>query len=113
MSEGLRQWLTEELERRKWSHRELARQTGFSQSFVSKTLAGERNPSVDFCIKIAQTLDETPEKILRLAGILPAAPAADDSTLQELIELARNLPPEDRQELLKYARFRYQQHDHD
>lgn len=109
MSEELRAWLSQELERRNWSQRELARRTGFNHSFVSKTLAGDRSPSNEFCLKVAQVLGEAPEKLFRLAGILP--PSDDDPTLVELIELARGLPPEDREELLKYARFRYQQQE--
>jgi transcriptional regulator with XRE-family HTH domain len=112
MSEALRLWLSEELNRRGWSQRELARQIGVSHSFVSKTLSGERSPSANFCNKIAQALDVAPETVLRLAGILPpASPGqpSDDSTLQELVELARNLPPERRQQILEYVRFIYQQ----
>lgn len=111
MSEALRLWLSQELDRRGWSHRELARNTGFSQSLVSKTLSGERNPSADFCIKVAQVLGESPETLLRLAGILPPGPPAspsDNPTLQELVELARNLPPEQLKELLRYTHYLYQ-----
>jgi transcriptional regulator with XRE-family HTH domain len=108
MSDELRAWLAQELERRKWSQRELARQADISRAFVNRVLSGDISPSVNFCYKIAQALGEAPEKVLRLAGILPSN-QTEDNTLQELIELARNLPPEDRTELLKYARFRYQQ----
>lgn len=108
MSDELRAWLPKELEQRGWSYSELARRTGLSQSLVSKTLLGERHPSADFCVKVAQALGEPPEKVLRLAGILPTGPASDEDTLQELIELARSLPPEDQKEILEYVRFRYQ-----
>ena len=108
MSEQLRIWLTQQLNRLNWSHRELARQTGLSQSIVSKTLSGERNVSADFCIKVAQALDETPEQVLRLASILPPLPSSENATLQELIEFAQKLSPEDRQDLIDYARFKYQ-----
>lgn len=70
-------------------------------------LAGNVPPSADFCIKAAQALGESPIKLLRLAGILPPAP--DDATLQELTELAGNLPPEQRREALRYIRYLYQQ----
>jgi transcriptional regulator with XRE-family HTH domain len=115
MSEALSLWLSQELDRRGWSHRELARQTGFSQPLVSKTLSGERKPSANFCNKVAQALEVSPEMLLRLAGILPpAAPGspADNSTLQELIELARNLSPEEQQQSLDYVRFLYQKRRH-
>lgn len=106
MSDELRAWISEELERRHWSHRELARQSDLSNSLVSKTLSGKMSVSITFCYKVAQALAESPEKLLRLAGILP--PTSEDATLQELIDLARNLPPDQRKEALRYLRFLYQ-----
>lgn len=107
MSDELRVWLSEELEQRHWSHRELARRTGLSQSSVSKTLSGERSASINFCNKIAHALGESPEKVLRLAGILPTA-LEDDPTLREAIDLLRNLPPSQYKEALRFLRFLYQ-----
>lgn len=111
MNDKLRAWLSEELKQRQWSHRELARQSGLSNSLVSKTLSGKMNPSIAFCYKVAQALEYPPEFVLKLAGILPPASpdsASNDSALQELIELAKRLPPEDQAEILEYVRFRYQ-----
>ena len=108
MSEALRAWLSEELERRAWSHGELARQAGVSRSFVTRVLLGDASPSVNFCYKVAQALGEAPEKVLRLAGILPTSPASDDSTLTELRDLVENLPPDQRAEALRYLRYLYQ-----
>ena len=108
MSDNLQGWLSHELEKRGWSYRELARRANISNALVSRTLSGDMKASADFCIKVAQALGEAPEKVLRLAGILPASPASDDSILQELIDLARSLPREDQKEILEYVRFRYQ-----
>jgi len=108
MGDGLKIWLSAELENRHWSQRELARQSGVSQALVWQVLSGDVTPSADFCIKVAQALGEAPEKVLRLAGILPPGPASDDSTLQELMELARSLPPGQRKEALRYLRYLYQ-----
>jgi len=107
MSDELRVWLTQELERRKWSQRELARQADISRAFVNRVLSGDISASVNFCYKVAQALNEAPEKVLRLAGILPISPTSENDTLQELIELAKNLPQEDQKEVLEYIRFRY------
>lgn len=101
-------WLSDELKKRGWSQREAARRAGLPQSSVSKTISRERNPTSDICIRLAQALDVPPEQVLRLAGILPPLPASEDSTLQELIDLTRNLPPEDQKEILEYVQFRYQ-----
>lgn len=108
MSEALRHWLSQELHRREWAYSELARLAGISRPLVSRTLSGDMPPSADFCIKVASALDIAPETVLRLAGILPPAPPAspaDDSILQELVELARTLPTEKRQQVLDYVRF--------
>lgn len=108
MSDDLKAWISQEVEQRGWSYRELARRAGVSHTLISRTLSGDMAPSADFCIKVANTINESPEKLLRLAGILPTSPASDDSAFQEIMELVRSLPPEDQKEILEYVRFRYQ-----
>lgn len=109
MSQELITWVKAELTDRGWSHRELARRAGVSQTAVSGTLSGERNPGADFCIKLAKAFDETPERLLRLAGILPPLPAPEKSmTLGKLWDLVQNMDEEQRLEIYRYARFRYQ-----
>ena len=101
-------WLVNELGRRRWSHSELGRRAGLSQVQVSGVIAGQRSPGCDFCIKVAQALGESPVLVLVMAGILPPQETNDDSAISELIELARNLPPDERQQALDYIRFLYQ-----
>lgn len=101
-------WLVNELGRRRWSHSELARRAGLSQVQVSGVIAGQRSPGCEFCIKVAQALGESPVLVLVLAGILPPQAPGDDSTIQETVELLRNLPPEERLQALDYIRFLYQ-----
>lgn len=109
MSDSFRQWLISEMEKRRYNQGALAKAIGMSRPFVTRVLNGERAPSVEFCNRVASALGESPEKLLRLAGILPTSPAPDDSpTLQEIVELARNLSPEDQSDVLEYIRFRYQ-----
>lgn len=107
MSDGLTTWLNQELEQRGWSQAELARRADVSRPLVTRTLSGDMPASADFCIKVAQALGEAPEKILRLAGILPAS-ADDDPTLAELQDIVKNLPPSQRKEALRYLRYLYQ-----
>ena len=102
MSEELRDWITQELKKRHWSRRELARQTDLSPAIVQKTLKGERNPSSEFCVKVAQTLGESPEKLLRMAGILPQV---DETLTHELSELIANLDRDQKLEVLRYVRY--------
>ena len=110
MDEKVKSWLAEQLTVRGWSHSELARRAGVSQAAVSGTISGDRKAGCDFLIKVALALEISPEYLLRLADILPpSSPSPDDATTQELIELARSLSPENREELLQYARFRYLQ----
>lgn len=105
MSATFRTWLAEELARRGWSHNELGRRADISQTAVSNVISGNRNPGCDFCIRIANALGEAPEKVLRLAGILPTSLAPDDPVLAELRDLVESLPPERREETVRYLRF--------
>lgn len=111
MHDKLITWMIEELKKRGWSHRELARRSGMSQPAISGTLSGDRNPGADFCIKIAQALGEPPEKLLRLAGILPPLPASEnDPLIKEITDMIKNLPPEKREEIARFVKFLYQEH---
>lgn len=87
-------WIDAKLVDRGWSYNELARKAGLSQSFVSMVKNGQRGLSADFCIAIAKALGERPEKVLRIAGLLPpSAGRADDLTTEEgeLIALYRKV----------------------
>ncbi|GIK37602.1 MAG: hypothetical protein BroJett011_14350 [Chloroflexota bacterium] len=102
-------WLSEELKRRGWSQREAARRAGLSQASVAKPISGERKASAEICVKLALALGESPEKVLRLAGILPPLPGGEnEQTIKEVVDILKNMPPEDRQDVLDFARYRYQ-----
>lgn len=107
MSDELRMWLSKELKKRHWSQRELARRSGISQTVISQTLSGDVNPSADFCIKVAQAFGEAPEKMLRLAEILPPI-NDDDPALKEIIDTLHNMSPDQRKEILRYIRYFFQ-----
>ena len=99
-------WLSNELKQRSWSYRELARRAGLSQSLMSRTLTGKRDVDLDFCVSVANALEEPPEKLFRLAGILPSQ-SENDPTLSEIQEIVKNLSPQRRDEVLRYIRFLY------
>ena len=101
-------WLNAQTERRSWSNNELGRRAGVSRSTISLVLTGQQSPTWEFCYRMAQALKEPPEKVFRLAGLLPPAPPERDPLIQELLEIARKLDAADRDELLAYARLRYQ-----
>ena len=103
-------WLLGELEDRGWNNSELARQAEISQPTVSLVIGGQRQPGPEFCLKVARALKEPPEKVFRLAGIIPTLPGSeDDMKLDELLIVVKRLTPSEREDVLRYARFRYQE----
>ena len=83
-------WLTNCLNERGWSIRELSRRAAVSHSAISRVLSGNAKPSYRFCIAVASTLNETPETVLRLAHILkPELPPVEFE--QELLAEYRAL----------------------
>ena len=110
MSENLITWLASELKTRGWSHRELARRAGLSQTAVSTVLSSQRQPGWEFCSAVARALGEVPERVLRRAGLLPPLPAPEnDATLRDLVAYAKQLSAEERLMVLEYTRWRFQQ----
>lgn len=107
MDNELGTWLSNELARRGLSHRQFAKQALIAHSLISRVISGETKATADFCIKIANALGESPERLLRLAGYLPPAVAAPDNdpTLQTLFNLLPGLSPDQRKEVLRYVRY--------
>ena len=101
-------WLLEELKNRSWCPADLAHQAGLSTGSLSNILTGNRRAGPDSCRAIAQALDTPPEKVFRLAGLLPPLPAAEDEQLYEMIETFQRLTAEKRQEVLDYAGWQLQ-----
>ena len=96
-------WLLQELETRSWRPAAFARRAGLSSGGLANIMTGNRGAGPDICKAIAQALGTPPEKVFRLAGLLPPLPAAEDEQLYELIETFQRLPAEKRQEVLDYA----------
>lgn len=102
------EWLQQKITESGLSQSEIARRGGTSHARISQVLAGEK-PGASFCLAIARAFHLPPEYVLEKAGIVPPIPSTnDDTTLSELIEVARKLSPEKRQEVLKFALFRYE-----
>lgn len=102
----LTRWLIEELERRGWTQRELARRADTTSTTVSDVINGKRRPTWEFCEKIAQALGEPPTRLFRLAGLL-TTPALDDATAQQILDTLRDMTHEERSDVLEYAKMRY------
>ena len=97
-------WLLDELKKRDWNQSDLAQRSGVSQGAISKVLQGQRNPGLEFCSGVAKAFRVPVEKVLILAGFLPAR----DHEVQEIEELKflfNALSDESKKDLLIYARF--------
>ena len=101
-------WLLQELKNRSWRRVDFAHRAGLSMASLSDVLNGIYRPGPDMCKAIAQALGEPPEKLFRLAGLLPPLPEAEDELLYELLETFQRLTPEKRREALDYAGWQRQ-----
>lgn len=94
------EWLQEQLNLRNWTASKLAAQAGVGPSTITRILTGERGAGKDVCAKIAQVLGEDPDKVFRLAGLLPekGTDGAGRSKFQEELLYWIGQLPESRQE---------------
>jgi transcriptional regulator with XRE-family HTH domain len=109
-------WLIDELEKRRWSNSDLAREAGLVPSAISQVISGDRSPGYKLCIKIAKPLEVPPETVLRIAGLLPRLPTpkeVSDSAVQKMVDIIRNLPEETQRDLLEIALALYRRQDSD
>jgi transcriptional regulator with XRE-family HTH domain len=90
---GLVKFLKTELARRNWRPADLARAAGVPDATISHILNGSRRAGPDLCNAFAHALDETPERIFRLAGLLPPmSPTVEEE--REAVAILRSLPAE-------------------
>lgn len=102
------EWLQEELKKRGWAQVELSRRTGLTRAAISSLVSGRNNPSASSCVAIAKAFDLPAETVLKAADLLPETPAEmEDPTLGELIDLMKRMTPEQREEILDYALWRF------
>ena len=101
-------WIEEQLAERGWRPADLVRYGGINSGLLSRILSGTRRAGPDTCLAIARAFREPPDKVFRLAGLLPPLPGPDDDlTLKEILEIVRQLTPDERREVLEYAAWRY------
>lgn len=101
-------WLSEKLDIKGWSMRELARRANVSTSTVSRVVSGELKPSWDFCAAIARPLDEPILTIFKLAGLISFPATKGEITtpeILEIVEIMETMTPETRREILHYAKY--------
>jgi transcriptional regulator with XRE-family HTH domain len=93
-------WLKLRMESQNWGVRELARRAGVSHPRISDALNG-KEPSLDTAIVLARLFKETPEAILRIAGVLPPIPEIDEFR-EALIKETQDMSRDELYELLAY-----------
>jgi transcriptional regulator with XRE-family HTH domain len=102
------EWLLVELNKREWQPATLARKANLNTGTLSHILNETRKPGPEVCRAIAVALEEPPETVFRIAGLLPPLPGPeDDLILRELSEVVKRLTPPNRAEVLTYALYRF------
>ena len=96
-------WINSELGSRGWTYADIARHGGISKSMISRVVSGQSKPGPDFCLAVARAFQVRPEKVFRLAGILPPLAQVVDNE-EELIALFRMLPGRERDLILVQLR---------
>jgi transcriptional regulator with XRE-family HTH domain len=86
-------YLEDELQRRSWRPADLARAVGVPDATISHILNGSRRAGPEVCNAIARALGEPPERIFRLAGLLPGLPAPVEEE-REAVRILRGLSPD-------------------
>ena len=102
-------WLLDQVRQRQTNLTELSAQAGLSHN----TLRGlvyvpGRQPTLDTCLRLAQTLQVEPEYVLQIADLHLSLPATDrasaDPDRVELAQIWPYLPPANRRNLVVLAR---------
>ena len=96
-------YLEEQLQRRTWRPADLARAAGVPDATISHILKGSRRAGPDVCNAIARALNESPEKIFRMAGLLPPLPRSVEEE-REAVRILRALPPDMRAVAMRLLR---------
>lgn len=104
MQTNLREWVEEQLQRRNWSLRELARQAGTSHSSMARIWDDDRSIGYRTCMDLSRALNVPPQTVLEIAGLLPRVPE-DVQDVRLLKSIYYDLPPDKRAQLVEYAEF--------
>lgn len=110
MTEKLIEWIEEEVDTRGWNFSELSRRSELSPGTISDVLSGRTQPGLRFCNGIASALGAPPERVFRMAGLLPPIIIGSETEKrqQECMEYFQYLPPEDQERLVGIARTFYE-----
>lgn len=99
-------WVYDKAQERMWSVNRLAKEMGFSGAAVHATMNGKNKVTWDFCAGVAKAFGVPAEDVFRKAGLL--RPVPDPEGVKALMELVKNLGPEDIEDLTDFARWRFE-----
>lgn len=104
-------WLQRELNKRGWDQAELARRGDITAAHISRIVSGLRQPGPDFCKGVARALRVPPERVFRLAGLLPPRiiGAQNEEQKHELLDYFDALDPDTRHTIVTLTRALYEQ----
>lgn len=106
MSQELATYLEEQLDSRRWSKRELARQANISLTSVLRATDPDPDSQASFEVlsAIARALRIRPENLFVRGGLFPREP---EQTMQErhLVNTFRQLPAEHQRSLIQFCDY--------
>jgi transcriptional regulator with XRE-family HTH domain len=88
------------------SQNELSARTGVAQMTISTIETGNSTPRADILLKLCQGLGVSPDQVFQAAGLLPREGEPDEDGFWELWGVVKRLGPAEREEVLRFARFR-------
>lgn len=97
-------WIEQEIEKRGWSMRELARRADLSSGGISDVINGFSKPGLKFYRGIAKAFKIPLEHVLQKGGVIPYQ--LDEE--MEILNYFRELQQADRQRLLDIAHAFYE-----
>jgi len=98
-------WLKLQLEEQDMTQSELAEKIGVQPPQISRIISGERGPTTETLIKMADALRMPREKIFRAAGIIAPEPNINE-TVEQILHETQSMSEQDQQEILAFIRMK-------
>lgn len=100
-------WLDEEENKKGWTDYRLAKEAGINPSVISNARSGKL-PGWEASLAIAKALRVDPVLVFRKVGLLPQERKIDDG-LYKIKETYHTISDDEKQQLIEYADFIYEQ----
>lgn len=103
---GFWEWIDEIRQKKGMSWREIERQGGVANGTISRRFKERAQPTVGNCEALAATLHLPSREVLIKAKLIDAALRdLEDATLQQVVEIMKQLSPDARVKVSEYASF--------